>query len=190
MILLFDIGGTKMRIAVSRDGESFGEPHIEETPKNFDEGMELFKKDAQELCHGEKIKAAGGGIAGPLDKEKTKLINSPNLPDWINKPLKEELSKALDAPVYIANDAAIVVLGTEDIVYPQNLAFHRGFGAIGFIDLDEPAGATIMRKAEDGISMRMWLDRDINTNSEIFRFDVLFGYKTVVPRWGCRIYGV
>jgi len=89
-----------------------------------------------------------------------------------------------------ADGAALVVMGTESVAYPQNLAFHNGFGALGFIDLDKPEGATCIRKAEDGISMRMWIDRDINTNSEIFRFDVLFGFKVVIPRWGCRIYGV
>jgi hypothetical protein len=89
-----------------------------------------------------------------------------------------------------ADGAAITVLGTETTAYPQNLAFHRGACAIGFIDLDKPAGATIVRKAEDGVSMRMWMDRDINTNSEIFRFDVLFGVQLVIPRWACRIYGL
>jgi len=111
MYILFDIGGTKMRIAASRDCKEFGEPKIVKTPKDFDEGMRVFKEIAQELCAGEKIEMAGGGIAGPLDKEKTKLLNSPNLPDWVNKPLKNELAKMLGAPVHIANDSAIVGLG-------------------------------------------------------------------------------
>jgi hypothetical protein len=89
-----------------------------------------------------------------------------------------------------ANDVAVNPLGTEATAYPQNMAFNKGFGALGFIDLESPSGATIIRRANDGISMRMWIDRDINTNSEIFRFDVLFGYKTIVPRWASRIYGV
>jgi hypothetical protein len=89
-----------------------------------------------------------------------------------------------------ADGAAITVMGTEATAYPQNLAFHNGAMAIGFIDLDKPAGATIIRKADDGVSMRMWMDRDINTNSEIFRFDVLFGVQLVIPRWACRIYGI
>lgn len=112
MYIAFDIGGTKMRIAASRDcRELVGEPRIVETPKDFDEGVELFGKLAGELRGGEKIEMAGGGIAGPLDKEKAKLLNSPNIPGWIGKPLKDKLSKILEAPVHIANDTAIVGLG-------------------------------------------------------------------------------
>ena len=109
--LLFDIGGTKTRLAVSSDRKSFGEPKIVPTPKNFNEAIALFQKVASELRGSEKITAAAGGIAGPLDKEKAKLVNSPNLPDWVQKALKEELQKAIDAPVYLENDAAIVALG-------------------------------------------------------------------------------
>ena len=101
-----------MRIAVSRDCKTlFGEPRIVNTPKGFDEGMAVFSELAKELCGGEKIKMAGGGIAGPLDKDRTKLLNSPHIPGWIGKPLKKKLSNILGAPVYIANDTAMVGLG-------------------------------------------------------------------------------
>ena len=90
-----------------------------------------------------------------------------------------------------ADGAGVTVLGTEATEYPQNLVYHQGFGAIGFADLQKPKGVTYSeRKVEDGISMRMVIDYDIRTDEEIMRFDVLFGYKTVIPRHGCRIYGV
>ena len=111
MYLLFDIGGTKMRIAVSKDGESFAEPNIVSTPQDFEEGILTFQEIAKELTKGEKIEAIAGGIAGPLDKEKTMLLNSPNIPGWIKKPLKGELEKVLAAPVSLENDAALVGLG-------------------------------------------------------------------------------
>ncbi|PIP61027.1 hypothetical protein COW99_06240 [Candidatus Roizmanbacteria bacterium CG22_combo_CG10-13_8_21_14_all_38_20] len=111
MFLLFDIGGTKMRLAVSCDGKSFDEPKIVETPQDFNAGMSLFQKITLELSGGKKINAAAGGIAGPLDREKTKLVNSPNLSGWIDRPLKETLQKILKIPVYLENDAAIVGLG-------------------------------------------------------------------------------
>lgn len=111
MYLLFDIGGTKMRIAISEDRESFGEPKIITTPQNFEEGISTFQEIAKELTHGRKIEAVAGGIAGPLDEEKTMLLNSPNIPDWIKKPLEQELEKVLAAPVSLQNDAALVGLG-------------------------------------------------------------------------------
>lgn len=121
MYLLFDIGGTKMRLALSRDGETFGEPKVVPTPKDFDEAMKVFKELVDELRGEEKIETrqngnsvglvAGGGMKGPFNKEKTMVLNSPSLPDWNNKPLKEELEKAIDAPVIFENDTAIVGLG-------------------------------------------------------------------------------
>ncbi len=109
--LLFDIGGTKTRIALSTDGKSFGEPRVIPTPKEFAEGVSLFRDVALELSGGKKIKAVAGGIAGPIDREKTMLVNSPHIPGWIRKPLKKELQKVLGAPVYIENDAAMAGLG-------------------------------------------------------------------------------
>lgn len=110
MYLLFDIGGTKMRIAFSSDGKSFSAPVIIPTPQDFKKGTLLLTDAALELSGG-KIEAVAGGIAGPLDREKTMLVNSPHISGWIKKPLKKELQTALKAPVYIENDAAMVGLG-------------------------------------------------------------------------------
>ena len=112
MYILFDIGGSKMRIAASNDCKTLiGEPRIEKTPKDFNEGMELLSKVADELSEGAVIRAAGGGIAGPLDRSKTKLMNSPHLTDWVGKPIKEEIENRLNTKVFMANDTAIVGLG-------------------------------------------------------------------------------
>lgn len=100
-----------MRLAVSNDGTTFDEPKMVKTPEKFEEAIETFKKIADELAGGEKIEMAGGGIKGPFNKEKTMVMNSPSLPLWDNKPLKEELEKAIGAPVLIENDTAIVGLG-------------------------------------------------------------------------------
>jgi glucokinase len=111
MYILFDIGGTKMRIAFSADGKGFDEPKVIPTPKEFEKGMERFKKAARELSGGRKIRAAAGGVAGPLDREKTKLVRSPHVSGWIGRPLKEELWRIIGSPVYLENDAAMAGLG-------------------------------------------------------------------------------
>jgi predicted NBD/HSP70 family sugar kinase len=113
MYLAFDIGGTKMRVAASNDCKTFlGEPRILNTPKSFEEGIELFKKTAKECCEDCDVDISAGGIAGTLDAKRTLVTNAPNLPsDWIGKPLKSALEKALDSEVYLENDTAIVGLG-------------------------------------------------------------------------------
>lgn len=109
--ILFDIGGTNMRIAFSRDGETFETPKIVPTPKDFDSGMETFRRLSLELSGGEQITAAGGGIAGPLSRDRSTFLSSPNLAGWSGKPIKLKMEEALGVPVFVENDSAIVGLG-------------------------------------------------------------------------------
>ncbi|OGZ04941.1 MAG: hypothetical protein A2845_04370 [Candidatus Lloydbacteria bacterium RIFCSPHIGHO2_01_FULL_49_22] len=111
MFILFDIGGTNMRVALSKDGETFGEPKIVETPKDFDAGMLMLKSLSAELLNGEKLIAAGGGIAGTLSRDKTKFLNGPHLQGWNGKPIKAALEQSFGVPTFIENDTAIVGLG-------------------------------------------------------------------------------
>ncbi|MEK7066814.1 MAG: ROK family protein [Patescibacteria group bacterium] len=111
MYLLLDIGGTKTRVAVSKDGKTLFASNISETFPNFQEGISAIKKIADSLIGGEKIQAIVCGIPGPLDKEKTKAVNAPHLLGWNHKPLKSELEKAFAAPAYLENDSVLAGLG-------------------------------------------------------------------------------
>ncbi len=134
MLLLFDIGATKTRLAVSEDGENFGVPKILQTPKDFDTGVELIKTEVFNLCEGREIKMAAGGVKGALDKEKSRLLSAPILTDWINKPLKENLSKILGAPVFLQNDSAMVGLG--EAVYGVG----AGYKIVAYITISTGVG--------------------------------------------------
>src|SRR3972149_3814287 len=111
MFFLFDIGGTKMRLAVSENGNKLDRVVILPTPRKFDDAMALVKKAVKELVNGKKIKAVSGGIAGPLDENKTMILNAPNLRGWSKKPLAKELQKIFKAPIFLENDAALAGLG-------------------------------------------------------------------------------
>ena len=100
-----------MRLAVSKDGKNVEEPKIVSTPQDFKEGMKLFEQLARELLGDAKPKAVAGGVAGPLDKEKTMLVNSPHIPGWVKKPLKEELEKRFAVSVSLENDAVLAGMG-------------------------------------------------------------------------------
>lgn len=110
-LILFDIGGTKMRIAYSTDGQSFEAPQTIKTPELYDDGVKAFVDLARICSNGRPIEKIAGGIAGPFDERKSTLVGSPNLKDWIGKPLKEALQKELQAPVTLENDSAVVGLG-------------------------------------------------------------------------------
>jgi glucokinase len=112
MYFLFDIGGTNLRVASSRDGKKIDAVRKFSTPQKFSAALELFRKTKEELAGSEKIVAVAGGVAGPLDREKTKLVKTPNISDnWKNKPLKKELEKIFGCTVLLENDCVMVGLG-------------------------------------------------------------------------------
>lgn len=111
MYLVFDIGGTKLRLSVSEDCEKFAEPYMVETPKSFEEGMRAFKDGFEKLVGGKKITKAAGGIRGVLDKDKEQLINDVHLKDWLGKPLIKYLQEIVGADVVLHNDTVLVGLG-------------------------------------------------------------------------------
>ena len=136
MYILFDIGGTNIRVAASRDGDMFGTPAIVPTPTDFDQGIRLIHETALSLAGGETVFAVGGGIAGPLSRDRAMLLNSPHLGGWNEKPLKKSLEGLFGAPVFVENDAAIVGLG-EAVV-----GAGKGHSVVAYITVSTGVGGT------------------------------------------------
>lgn len=111
MYFAFDIGGTNLRAGISADGQTITASRKMPTPKDFPAGMQALKQISAGLAKGEKITAVAGGIAGPLDKEKTMLAASAHVSGWVGKPLKSELEKIFCCRVVLENDTAIEGLG-------------------------------------------------------------------------------
>lgn len=108
MYILLDIGGTKTRIARSRDLESFDEATIFDTPQNFEEGIALIRDEARRIAGGDEIIAAAVGMAASPDRDKKMVVGGgPNTKDWLGKPLVHQLEEALEAKVYLENDTAM-----------------------------------------------------------------------------------
>ncbi len=136
MHLLLDIGSTKTKIAVAPDLNGFEEPRVINTPQDFDEGIQTILRHAKEMSAGEKFVSVAVGVAGPLDPEKMMLTNSPHMPDWIEKPLKNMIQDELQANVKMENDMALAGLGeavngagngADIVVY---LAVNTGVGGV------------------------------------------------------------
>lgn len=119
MILLFDIGGSRMRIAISRDGKTISDPVVHDTPQDVQAAALLLKRTADMLAKGEKITICAGGIPSPQSSIRSEIYRVPHLPAWAGKPIKEIFEKALDAPVFLENDAMLAALGEA----------HNGAGA-------------------------------------------------------------
>lgn len=137
--LLFDIGGTQTRLAISKDGLSFEEPVVINTPQNFDQAVEEISSKAKEMADGE-IKKAVGGIAGSLMRDKTGVYRSGNLLDWEQKNLKLTLQEKLDCDLFLENDTALVGLGESVVGAGKRFSnvmyvtFSTGVNAVRVID--------------------------------------------------------
>jgi len=86
-------------------------------------------------------------------------------------------------------EAAVTMLGGQGGNYPQNLAFHKNAFALVMVPMEMPDSVWGARESEDGISIRVVKDYDINEDWETIRLDILYGVKTIYPELACRIYG-
>lgn len=100
-----------MRIAVSNDGKTISNHKIVPTPKDFEEGIEQFRKITLELVGSEKIEKIAGGVAGPIDKEKTMLVASPHIGSWVGKPFKKRIEEIFNVPVLFEHEADLQGVG-------------------------------------------------------------------------------
>jgi glucokinase len=86
-----------------------------------------------------QIKAIGIGAPGAVDPDSGEVIFAPNL-DWKDAPLKKELEKLLDVPVFAENDTNLCTLGVHEVELkgkPRNMiGVFLGTGIGGGIVLD------------------------------------------------------
>jgi N-acetylglucosamine kinase len=99
MILAFDIGGT--RIKVARQGP-IGLQRLGDTPTPAD-SFPAFVNALQSFLHGDETGACFS-IAGVVDPQ-TGAINVANIPCLQGRPIVADLQRALGLPVLILNDA-------------------------------------------------------------------------------------
>lgn len=101
MYLLFDIGGTKTRIAGTTDLAAFSEPKIIDTPQSYEESLKMLADVAAEVSDGTLLKGIMIGAPRP-----------DNLPQWRGKDIARNIAQAVRAPEWhLENDAALVGLG-------------------------------------------------------------------------------
>jgi hypothetical protein len=106
------------------------------------------------------------------------------------------------APIYSANNAlatvnalpgngkAVVFVGAASSQYAQNLVYHKDAITFATADLLLPQGVDMAARAvHNGISLRVVRQYDINNDRMPCRIDVLYGYSTIRPQMGCRIWG-
>ncbi len=111
MFILFDIGGTKTRIATTHDLSTIAQVEKFDTPRTYADGMALIIATIERLRGSDRVEALAGGIRGPLNHEKTGIVSEKVLVDWVGRSIAGDLSARFNAPTFLENDTAIVGLG-------------------------------------------------------------------------------
>ena len=89
-----------------------------------------------------------------------------------------------------ASGAAVVFVGAATSQYAQNLVYHKDAITFATADLLLPQGVDMAARAvHNGISLRVVRQYDINNDRMPCRIDVLYGFSTIRPQMGCRIWG-
>ncbi|MBN2908109.1 ROK family protein [Polycladomyces sp. WAk] len=110
-----DLGGTKIAGAlVDRDGSILRrirlETRVEQGPQAV---IDRLVESIDQLMDGVRSTVKGVGVAspGPLDSRSGVVFSPPNLPGWVNVPLRQALEDRLGIPVKLENDANAAAWG-------------------------------------------------------------------------------
>jgi len=86
--------------------------------------------------------------------------------------------------------AVVTMVGSANTQFPQNLVYHKDAITFATADLLLPQGVDMAARAvHNGISLRVVRQYDINNDRMPCRIDVLYGYNTIRPQMGVRLWG-
>ncbi len=108
--VMFDIGGTKTRVAISNTGKKIDAVKSFHTPADPGEGLGLVVDTIRELVTGQ-LTAIAGGVRGILREDRLGIDHDGILTKWANVSVVDHLREAFAVPVYLENDTALAGLG-------------------------------------------------------------------------------
>lgn len=109
----FDLGGTALKYGVVEEtGKILTESQVG-TPKNVERLLQTLQEiwTTMKNSQQKQIHAVGFGIPGILSTREKKILQSPNYPDIDNFALFPALSRFIDVPFCVNNDANMAAFG-------------------------------------------------------------------------------
>lgn len=107
MYATIDIGGTKTKIGISADLNTFSDIQKFPTPKSFDE---LQSKIIQVLKQHDDYKAIAIGSAGFINRNEKRIYYSPHINFLNNKSASDIIDGIQTRDLYLENDASLAAL--------------------------------------------------------------------------------
>lgn len=138
MKIVFDIGGTNMRVA-SVDGLALKEIRKVPTPRDPKEGIATFVQLAKELSGGTVI-AVAGDFPGRVTHGCIEAAT--NLPLWEGTDVAAAISRELSAPVRVLNDAILVGYGE------LHNGAGRGFKKLAYLTVSTGFGGAFINESD------------------------------------------
>jgi len=107
-----DIGGTKVLGGVVDSGGNILTTHREDTPKAGGGALtETIIGVIQELLAQHEAASVGISAAGFVSSDRQTMLATPNIADWNGVNLKAEISREINLPIVIENDANAAAWG-------------------------------------------------------------------------------
>lgn len=188
--VVFDIGGTKTRVAVSDDLEQFQKLQSFKTPATPEEGIKKIIQVISESC--EKVDAIAGGLRGRLLEDKSGIQNDSALTKWAGFSVVSALEKKYHCPVIIENDAAMAGLG--EAVYGAGkgleiVAYHTVSTGVGGVKIEDGQIDDASNGFEPGHQI-LDIDRTILGEEITPTLENLVSGTAVAERFGCKAYEI
>jgi len=116
-IIGIDLGGTNLKIALFSSGLRFKDRENLPTGNYLSQDSLISaitgavrQITAKNKLNNKDILGVGLGLPGPIDVKKGLVHFFPNIPGWIDVPLRDILKKRIGLPVFIDNDANLMCL--------------------------------------------------------------------------------
>jgi glucokinase len=112
LIVAVDIGGTHIRAAAYEENSITPLRHQRTRSHGTETGVfDRLVKTIESVWQAGTVDAIGIASPGPLDPHIGMILDTPNIPEWVNFPLAPKLSEHFGVPVYLDNDANMAGLG-------------------------------------------------------------------------------
>lgn len=90
----------------------------------------------------------------------------------------------------LASGDVFTILGTEDVVYQPNLAYHKNAFALATLKLPKLHATDTIATTKEGLSMRITKYSDGDKNAQRWRIDMLPVMGVINPLFICKGFGV
>lgn len=161
MLVGVDVGGTNMRVALVdlANGAQILKLDSRRVPQDYTVGIQALMDLITEVSAGEAVEGIGACFPGIIDPAGM-VTTANNLPDWVQKPIRETIQERFGVPVKLIHDVQGAAIGealfgaAKDSPHFVYIIWGTGVGAAEVRKLD--ARTYLMASFENGHHIMEW----------------------------------